>query len=169
MFLAFLQSCLLTFLSTAPLIPTRSLAQSVSPTTSYSSQFTVPSSADFGLPVLPSVQDPEAPDPQTSCPGYAASNVQSDANGFTADLQLAGQPCNVFGTDVESLKLTVEFQSDKRLNINIQPALMVSGYDSLIRTKNPRSSSFIIVYSWMVSLRGFFGTTRRFILYLCDP
>jgi alpha-glucosidase len=131
MLLTVLQGWLLTLLTAGPLIPTSTRAQSVSATTSYSSQFTVPSSADFGLPVIPSVQDPEAPNPQASCPGYTASNIQNEANGFTADLQLAGQPCNVFGTDIENLKLTVEFQNDKRLNVNIQPAVLVSDNKSL--------------------------------------
>ena len=125
MFLAFIQTTLLTLLSTAPLLPTKSLAQSITSTTTFSSQFTVPSSADIGFPILPSVQDPEAPDPQASCPGYTARNVQSNTNGFTADLELAGSPCNSFGTDIQSLKLSVEYQSESRLNVNIQPSILV--------------------------------------------
>lgn len=47
----------------------------------------------------------------TSCPGYRASNVQTSANGLTATLTLAGSPCNVYGTDIEDLTLTVEHQT----------------------------------------------------------
>jgi alpha-glucosidase len=128
MILSFVQTFLLTLLSTVPLLPTRSFAQAVIATASSSSQFTVPSSAALGFPILPTIQDPEAPDAQASCPGYTASNVQSSSNGFSADLELAGQPCNVFGTDVQSLKLSVEYQSSQRLNVNIKPSILVGCY-----------------------------------------
>lgn len=47
----------------------------------------------------------------TTCPGYSASNVQQNANGLTADLSLAGEACNAYGTDLPNLTLTVEYQS----------------------------------------------------------
>lgn len=47
----------------------------------------------------------------TTCPGYSASNVQQNANGLTADLTLAGEACNAYGTDLPNLTLTVEYQS----------------------------------------------------------
>jgi len=50
---------------------------------------------------------------QESCPGYSASNVQQTGSGLTADLALAGEACNVFGTDLPNLTLTVEYQSGK--------------------------------------------------------
>lgn len=49
----------------------------------------------------------------TSCPGYSASNVQQTANGLTADLSLAGDACNAYGTDLPNLTLTVEYQSSE--------------------------------------------------------
>jgi alpha-glucosidase len=126
MFLPFIRASLLTLFSVAPLLPTASLAQSVTTTSTSSAQFTVPSSADIGFNVLPTIQDSEAPDPQASCPGYTASNVNQDANGFSADLTLAGNPCNAFGTDIQNLQFTVEYQSNDRVNINIQPSVLVS-------------------------------------------
>ena len=45
------------------------------------------------------------------CPGYLASNVKYVHNGLTADLKLAGDACNVYGTDIEDLTLTVEYQT----------------------------------------------------------
>ena len=45
------------------------------------------------------------------CPGYSASNVKYTHNGLTADLTLAGDACNVYGTDIEDLTLTVEYQA----------------------------------------------------------
>ena len=48
---------------------------------------------------------------QKTCPGYSASNVQQTANGLTANLNLAGPACNIYGTDLRNLTLTVEYQS----------------------------------------------------------
>jgi alpha-glucosidase len=118
MFQLQMKNLLLTLVLTAQL-PAQTIAQST--TTSFAPRFTVPASADFGFPILPSVEDPEAPDSQASCPGYLASNVQSIQNGFTADLSLAGEPCNVLGNDVESLTLSVVMQAKGRVNVNIQP------------------------------------------------
>ncbi|KAK4193285.1 family 31 putative glycoside hydrolase [Podospora australis] len=83
--------------------------------------FTVPASADIGKNVLPNVKDPLATNPQVVCPGYKASNVRNTANGFFADLDLAGTPCNVYGNDVEHLSLAVEFQADNRVHVEIEP------------------------------------------------
>lgn len=47
------------------------------------------------------------------CPGYKASNVEETDNSLTADLVLAGKPCNTFGTDLKELRLLVEYQSSK--------------------------------------------------------
>lgn len=46
-----------------------------------------------------------------SCPGYAATNVQQSSGGLTADLNLGGAACNVYGTDLTNLKLLVEYQT----------------------------------------------------------
>ena len=51
---------------------------------------------------------------QTTCPGYRASNGQQTANGLTANLNLAGPACNIYGTDLRNLTLTVEYQSGKQ-------------------------------------------------------
>lgn len=92
----------------------------------FSAQFTVPSTADRGATLIPNVRDPEAVDAQTVCPGYRASGVTRGPNGFSAILTLAGEPCNVYGTDIETLTFTVEYQSADRLSVNIQPAYLVS-------------------------------------------
>ncbi|KAI1649132.1 glycoside hydrolase family 31 protein [Daldinia loculata] len=61
-------------------------------------------------------------DPLTSCPGYTASNVVSTASGLTADLKLAGEPCNVYGTDLKDLTLEVSYDTETRLHVKIQDA-----------------------------------------------
>ncbi|KAI5859541.1 glycoside hydrolase family 31 protein [Durotheca rogersii] len=77
--------------------------------------------SDVGQPVIPNVIDPEAVNPQSVCPGYTASNVRTTNNGLTADLTLAGDACNVYGTDIEALSLTVEYQAADRLHVEILP------------------------------------------------
>jgi alpha-glucosidase len=72
--------------------------------------------------VLPNIDDPNAVDAQNVCPGYKASNVKTTPTGLTATLMLAGPACNVYGTDVSSLNLTVEYQAQDRLGVNIVPS-----------------------------------------------
>jgi alpha-glucosidase len=48
-----------------------------------------------------------------NCPGYTASNVVKTASSLTADLTLAGDPCNALSDDIKNLKLLVEYQSRK--------------------------------------------------------
>lgn len=57
-----------------------------------------------------------------SCPGYKASNVVHTGRGLTADLTLAGDACNAYGEDLESLTLKVEHQNNNRLRVLIEDA-----------------------------------------------
>ena len=86
--------------------------------------FTVSSDADLGATLLPNINDPQAVDAQTVCPGYTASNLLRSPYGLSATLTLAGNPCNVYGTDIAHLNLTVEYQSADRLSIKITPAIV---------------------------------------------
>ncbi len=101
-----------------------------SQTTSFRPIPTVPTDAQNGAVLLPNVNDPKAVNAQDVCPGYTGSNVKNTANGFTATLTLAGKPCNVYGTDVHTLSLTVEYQSDDRLHVEIVPANIPSSQTS---------------------------------------
>jgi alpha-glucosidase len=92
-----------------------------SPTSSASTQFTVPADANFAPAVIPNIKDPQAVDAQTICPGYTASNVQQTSSGFNASLALAGNACNIYGTDIDALSLTVEYQREDRLHVSIVP------------------------------------------------
>ncbi|KAL2882880.1 hypothetical protein SGCOL_001570 [Colletotrichum sp. CLE4] len=85
------------------------------------SQFTVPASADEGAVLIPNIEDPEAKDPQSVCPGYTASNVQTTSHGFTANLDLAGSACNLYGNDVEALTLVVDYLATDRLHVQVLP------------------------------------------------
>ena len=50
------------------------------------------------------------------CPGYKASNVKQLGQTLTADLSLAGDACNTYGTDLPNLKLLVEAQTGMLLH-----------------------------------------------------
>ncbi|KAL1838138.1 hypothetical protein VTJ49DRAFT_2989 [Mycothermus thermophilus] len=90
--------------------------------------YTLPASIDVGQNVLPNIHDPAAVDAQTVCPGYRASNVErTDGEGFTADLDLAGPACNVYGTDVEHLRLIVEVLEGDLVHVEIRPRYLGEG------------------------------------------
>lgn len=78
--------------------------------------------------LTPTIYDPAAPNAQR-CPGYKATGIQYKANGFTADLNIAGANCQAFGNDIANLKLLVEYQTQDRLNVKIWPK-----YLSLVNT-----------------------------------
>ncbi|KAB2574162.1 putative alpha/beta-glucosidase agdC [Lasiodiplodia theobromae] len=58
----------------------------------------------------------------SACPGYAASNVVDSGTTLTADLSLAGAPCNAYGDDLTDLKLSVEYQTANRIHVQIYDA-----------------------------------------------
>ncbi|OXV05272.1 hypothetical protein Egran_06960 [Elaphomyces granulatus] len=89
--------------------------------TSTTAQFAVPTS---GEELISNIEDPIAINAQTVCPGYIATDTQNEEHGFKASLKLAGVACNVYGTDVEYLNLTVQYQSVDRLNVNIVPTYL---------------------------------------------
>ncbi|KAB5578414.1 putative alpha-glucosidase precursor [Coniochaeta sp. 2T2.1] len=101
--------------------PAYSSGLATSTATSFRPIFTVPSDADKGQNILPNVKDPQAINVQDVCPGYIASGVTPTANGFTANLDIAGPACNVYGNDIVNLTLSVEYQAADRVNIQIQP------------------------------------------------
>lgn len=51
-----------------------------------------------------------AADNLDKCPGYKASNVKKTASGLTADLHLAGPACNVYGKDLDNLKVLIDVE-----------------------------------------------------------
>ncbi|KAL7623189.1 hypothetical protein AAE478_006870 [Parahypoxylon ruwenzoriense] len=61
-------------------------------------------------------------DALAACPGYTASNVVKTASGLTADLKLAGEACNAYGSDLDDLILEVSYDTETRLHVKIQDA-----------------------------------------------
>jgi len=58
-----------------------------------------------------------------SCPGYRATYVKETGSGLTAELQLAGAACNIYGRDLETLKLQVTYDSSINLPLYIRHAV----------------------------------------------
>ncbi|KAF5371321.1 hypothetical protein D9758_004164 [Tetrapyrgos nigripes] len=54
-----------------------------------------------------------------ACPGYTVSNVVTEGPTLNADLTLAGEGCNVFGTDIPQLSLSVTYETDARIHLKI--------------------------------------------------
>lgn len=71
---------------------------------------------------VPTVKNPEAPNTQEFCPGYKLINVQESLDGISGDLVLAGEPANIYGKDINKLKLKVEYQNENRIKVEILPA-----------------------------------------------
>ena len=74
--------------------------------------------------LTPTVLDNSAPDSQ-ACPGYKASNLVNNTQGFTADLAIAGSNCQAFGNDIADLTLEVAYQAQGRLNVRIYPKYLM--------------------------------------------
>lgn len=68
--------------------------------------------------------------------------VQNGA-GFSADLTLAGSPCNVYGNDIVDLTLTVEYQNAQLLNVKRVPKYVA-----------PANSSKFILPAFLTGLPG---------------
>lgn len=71
--------------------------------------------ATHASPVSTSVfsRAPAVPDVDRVCKGYYAKNVQKRADGLTAELRLLGEGCAVYGKDVQTLKLEVQYQESE--------------------------------------------------------
>jgi alpha-glucosidase len=83
---------------------------------------------------------------------------------------MAGAACNVYGTDVESLDLLVEYQTDARLHVNIQPSHITSQnrswyvlseeYVPAPKQGSGEKSSSDLTFSWSNSPSFGFNITR---------
>lgn len=72
--------------------------------------------AFYGLALLRSVSGAAVARRQAAgnindCPGYSASDIVNTDTGLTAKLTLAGTACNVYGTDIQNLRLAVNYDS----------------------------------------------------------
>lgn len=61
------------------------------------------------------ITDPSVLD---ACPGYKATHVNVGGAKLTANLELAGTACNVFGPDINKLKLEVTYETSTCIHNN---------------------------------------------------
>lgn len=64
-------------------------------------------------------------DPLASCPGYKASHIKTTPSSLTADLTLAGKACNVYGDDLDSLTLSVVYETGRLCYSTIQSNVQI--------------------------------------------
>ncbi|MDF2435610.1 MAG: alpha-glucosidase [Mucilaginibacter sp.] len=70
--------------------------------------------AVVGLVLRADVAVLAAHDGTAACAGYQASSVKTQHGAVvSADLTLAGTACNVYGTDLDNLKLEIEYQTGR--------------------------------------------------------
>ncbi|THH14082.1 hypothetical protein EW146_g6217 [Bondarzewia mesenterica] len=55
----------------------------------------------------------------SSCPGYNLESLHETSHGLTAQLNLAGAPCNAFSEDIANLTIQVTYETQTRLHVNI--------------------------------------------------
>jgi len=71
--------------------------------------------ATQATPLIGSVFSRKAPavDVDKLCKGYVARNVRRCGDGLTAELWLIGDGCGVYGKDIKTLKLEVQYQESE--------------------------------------------------------
>ncbi|KAL4787950.1 glycosyl hydrolases family 31-domain-containing protein [Aspergillus varians] len=79
-------------------------------------------------------------EPLDNCPGYRATNVEERSRGLTADLTLAGAPCNAYGTDIENLRLEVDYETGKLIR------MLSSGRNNPLTNCNAETRLHVIIY-----------------------
>ncbi|OZJ03699.1 hypothetical protein BZG36_03499 [Bifiguratus adelaidae] len=57
-----------------------------------------------------------------TCSGYKVSQASETSCGLTASLELIGEPCNIYGVDIKTLVLQVDYETDNRLHVKLYDA-----------------------------------------------
>ncbi|CDK24899.1 unnamed protein product [Kuraishia capsulata CBS 1993] len=115
-FQAFAWSSLFDLVSGAPV----SSKNSSSSQTSASALPSVADWATWGVAQVPNVLNATAADANSLAKGYRVVKSHYTQNGLEAKLKLINET-NIYGYDFDSLTLKVEYQSDNRLNVHIEP------------------------------------------------
>ncbi|KAG2733880.1 hypothetical protein G9P44_003405 [Scheffersomyces stipitis] len=91
------------------------------------SRATVPNDLTLGVKQVPNILNDTAVDANQEAKGYTLVNVTSTPRGLTGILELK-EATNIYGYDFDHLNLTVTYQSDKRLNVHIEPTNLTDVY-----------------------------------------
>lgn len=101
--------------------PTASNSDEVgSYTAKKSSQPTIKDEMTLGVEQVPNINNHSAVDANAVAKGYDLVNVTLTEHGLTGILTL-NEATNIYGYDFDTLNLSVEYQSDSRLNVHIEP------------------------------------------------
>ncbi|KAL6703672.1 hypothetical protein ACN47E_009446 [Coniothyrium glycines] len=103
-------------------------------------------------------------DSNITCPGYAASNVETTDSGLTADLTLAGDACNIYSDDIKDLKLVVEYQTGDRLHVKIFDTALTAFQvqeEVLPRPKNENAATKDAALEFAITESPFSFTVKR--------
>jgi hypothetical protein len=73
----------------------------------------VVASADSSQPQQTELDRPDYKRLNANCPGYTAVAARSSAQGIYSTLQIAGEPCDVYGYDMTELTLDVTYETGK--------------------------------------------------------
>ncbi|KAG9311239.1 glycoside hydrolase family 31 protein [Chiua virens] len=102
----------------------------------------------------------------TNCPGYTLSHLVESQYGLTAQLSLAGKPCDAFGKDIADLTIEVTYQSRKTLHVKLYDTADQQFIipESVIERLSPPTESFTgssdLVFNYDSSPFAFWITRR---------
>ncbi|RCK64212.1 Glucoamylase 1 [Candida viswanathii] len=95
---------------------------------------TIPTELTIGVDQVPNIKNASAIDANIVAKGYSLINVTHLDRGLTGLLKLK-EATNIYGYDFDYLNLTVEYQTEKRLNVHIEPVNLTNVFvlpDSLV-------------------------------------
>ncbi|KAG9308425.1 glycoside hydrolase family 31 protein [Chiua virens] len=102
----------------------------------------------------------------TNCPGYTLGHLIESQHGLTAQLSLAGTPCDAFGKDIVDLTIEVTYQSQTTLHVKIYDTAdqQFAIPESVIERPPPPAESFAgssdLVFNYDSSPFAFWITRR---------
>lgn len=108
-----------------------------------SSRATILDEMTWGVAQVPNILNDSAIDANLVAKGYDLVNISETSHGLEGILRL-NEATNIYGYDYDYLKLVVEYQSDTRLNVQIDPVDLTDVFvlpESLIRKPKSESSN----------------------------
>lgn len=100
---------------------------SSSSSSSENSQITVAQDVTWGVKQVPNIANDTAVDANRAAKGYNLVNITSTTRGLSGILKLI-ESTDIYGFDFDYLKLSVEYQTDQRLNVRIEPVNLTDVY-----------------------------------------
>ena len=97
---------------------------------------------DFSVVNEEVVTVPQTTPSLDACPGYSARVVETTSTGLTAHLHLSGDSCNIYGPDLQTLLLTVAYETGglpfiPRFHIELMVNLICCVQTRVFMSKSP--------------------------------